>query len=97
MKTVDIADSFASLPFGEGEERIVRYLSGRLYNIRMELGKKKERVEWSGSLGSKWALVRLRHTGERIFYEQEDATEADEKAGAGLGAAKFSFGEEARN
>lgn len=41
-----------------------------------------------------WA--RLRHTDERISSEQEGATEADGKAGL-VDAAKFYFGEEARN
>lgn len=46
MKIVGIAGSFASLPFREGEEGMVRCLSGRLSNInKMELEKKEERVE----------------------------------------------------
>lgn len=37
---MDVAGSFASLPFGEGEASMVRCLSGRLLNTnKMELEK----------------------------------------------------------
>lgn len=47
-------------------------------------------------MDNKWDLARLRHTDKRIFFEQEGAAEADEKAGL-VAEAKFYFGEEARN
>jgi hypothetical protein len=72
LKTINIAVSFSFIfAIGEGEESMVRYLSGRLFNInKIELGKKEERVEGSGGRGNKWGLVRLRHTNKRIFFEQ---------------------------